>query len=214
MSIEEPKVGSPSPWGRIDHTDNLADGIVQVGTPSHGGIHLAAALNAAMPEVFRSRDGWYEEDCEWALVALIYPHAFDAKSQESAHKTVKNWMPDEYEAWSGVTLKPGESRKKDERTFLQAHANDWIAGSAYGSWHESVPKGWVGVSAHRPSSPPDEKRHFLVPMEEYDAPKDQSAVGFFVCDPLLHPTWDPDKPKGEQMLTVEAEEEQQERPRP
>ena len=56
-----------SPWGVIETADLLADGIVSVHTPSHGGIWLSEARLAQMPPEERSSDGWYEEDCEAAF---------------------------------------------------------------------------------------------------------------------------------------------------
>lgn len=203
-----PGIGDRSPWGRIDSAKVLADGIVSVSTPGHGGIHLSPALNAAMPEAFRNKDRWYEEDCEWALVALIYPKAFSADVQDSAHRTVKNWMPDAYEAWSGTTLQPGESREKDKRDFLRAHSTDWVVRSAFGRWHDAVPEGWVGVYAtpgatHLESGASAPTQCFLVPQDEYDT-RHQDG-GYFVCDPVRHPVWDPKMPKGEQSLEVVAD---------
>lgn len=227
MSTHEPRAGSHSPWGICDHVDKLADGIIQVGTPRHGGIHLRDDLNAAMPDAFRDSSGWYEEDCDWALVALVYPHAFTEQAQASAHRTVMNWMPEAYEAWAGVVLQPGQSRKKDEAAFLAAHAQDWTVRSAFGSWHDSVPNGWVGVVAvpcalHRTAQVPESAlAHFLVTEVEYNGPRDPGKL-FFLCDPARHPVWDMDKPKDQQDLQVhptdamdaDADEDAHEGPRP
>ena len=202
--MSEPWIGSSTPWGICDHARKLADGIVSVSTPRHGGIHLSDDLNAAMPAPFRGRSGWYEEDCEWAVVALVYPYAFTAKEMESAHRTVMNWMPEAYEAWSGVVLQPGQSSKKDEDTFLKEHPEDWVVVSATGDWSTSVPKGWVGAIAtqgqnyrHRPNRLKD--RAFLVPAADYADPQKRCPVGF-ICDPALHPAWYPEKPADEQVL--------------
>ncbi len=213
-----PRSGGSSPWGRIDGATVLADGIVQVSTASHGGIHLSSEHNAAMPVAFRRGDGWYEEDCEWALVALIYPQAFSEDERKAAHTTVKGWMPDAYEVWAGVELQPGESHKKDERIFLEKHAQDWVVISAFGAWHDSVPKGWVGVYAMlggvRGKSLPE--RTFLVPEEEYRGRSE--TLGMFVCDEARHPVWRPDEAKDLQEMKparqVAAEEEEPESPRP
>ena len=219
--MTDPKAGEWSPWGRIDRAKKLAEGIVEVSTSSHGGIHLTPELNAAMPDAFRGDGGWYEEDCEWAVVALVYPHAFSQSAHASAHKTVKNWMPDAYETWAGVTLQPGESRKKDERAFLRSHADDWLVTSAFGSWHESVPSGWVGVYA-KPGAAVEAPsydaptRAFLVGKDEYDTRL--GTFGLFVCDPMKHPPWDPEKPRDQQVLEIlgqdDDEVEEQERPKP
>lgn len=68
-NITPPREGDPSPWGLIETAKPIAEGIVCVHTPSHGGIWLSAARLAQMHPDERSSDGWYEEDCEaaWPL---------------------------------------------------------------------------------------------------------------------------------------------------
>ena len=56
-----------SPWGVVETAVPLADGIIFVHTPSHGGIWLSEARLDQMPPAERSSDGWYEEDCEAAF---------------------------------------------------------------------------------------------------------------------------------------------------
>lgn len=67
LDNHSPREGDRSPWGPIETAERLADGIVSVHTPSHGGIWLSAARLAQMPPGERSTDGWYEEDCEAAF---------------------------------------------------------------------------------------------------------------------------------------------------
>ena len=68
-NIPTPRDGDRSPWGLIETAQPLADGIVSVHTPSHGGIWLSEARLAQMHPDERSSDSWYEEDCEaaWPL---------------------------------------------------------------------------------------------------------------------------------------------------
>lgn len=84
-----------SPWGAIQSAKQLAPGIWHVTTASHGGIGLSSERYAAMPENMKattySSGGWYEEDCDWALVAMVFPEAFDAKAIAAAKQTVKNF---------------------------------------------------------------------------------------------------------------------------
>jgi len=83
-------------------------------TAGHGGFHVSPTLNSKMPEALRIEDGWYEEDCDWALVAVAFPDLF-AKENANAISTMKNWHPNRYEKHFGVTLRPDESyiRRRD-----------------------------------------------------------------------------------------------------
>ena len=72
-----------TPWGISDDGGHvLAPGITSYSTPSHGGIHLdaerLAQFTAMFPnfEPFCKQAGWFEEDCDWAFVALCFPEAF------------------------------------------------------------------------------------------------------------------------------------------
>lgn len=66
-----------TPWGYAERVSNVAHGIKFASTPSHGGFHLTADRQAAMPDYFReiddnTRNGWYEEDCHAAFVVLVH----------------------------------------------------------------------------------------------------------------------------------------------
>ena len=86
-----------TPWGRSDYKEDIAEGIVFFGTPSHGGFRVYSKQNKQIPEYMRNADGWYEEDCEWSKVAIIFPQYFKVTEQNDAVNTLKNWMPDIYE---------------------------------------------------------------------------------------------------------------------
>ncbi|MGQ7794504.1 DUF7007 domain-containing protein [Faunimonas sp. B44] len=161
-----------SPWGKPQDILQLAVGIWQVSTASHGGIKLSADLNRKMPDYMRKKGGWYEEDCEWALVALVFPHAFKPSALRYAEESARNWHPDEYEQFRQVVLQPGESRVKDERAFIERHKNDWVVASAM-----AVTDG-VKCWAKRG----DETRTYLVPEDEYR----QRAPFGFIIDPTRH----------------------------
>lgn len=70
-----------SPWGQCDQAEQIAPGIWSVSTPGHGGIQLSQERRLAMPEHLKSvytyaGGNWFEEDCDWCIVALAYPEAF------------------------------------------------------------------------------------------------------------------------------------------
>jgi hypothetical protein len=64
--------GQSSPWGSIQHVERLAPGVWSASTAGHGGIKLSPARNKAIPAAARTSDGWYEEDCQWAIPAYIH----------------------------------------------------------------------------------------------------------------------------------------------
>ncbi len=178
-----------SPWGLVQHQTIIAPGITQVSTAGHGGILLSPERQKAMPNVLRCEHASYEEDCAWALVALAFPEEFEAHYAslpwyqgdiiESAKATVRNFYPEDYEAHFGVTLQPGESMRRDEETFHEAHKDDFVAVSAYGSWHERVPEGMVGVLAKKGGrmGGGTETRFYLVPKGEYE---NRDRLGFVI----------------------------------
>jgi uncharacterized protein DUF7007 len=119
------KNGIPTltPWGHSQTERHLAEGIIRFDTISHGGFWIseerraemiarAPALAAKTP--FAGHN-WYEEDCDWAIVALTFPEFFPEQAIKAAKETLRNWEPDIYEAHFGVDLAPGESYKKDQR---------------------------------------------------------------------------------------------------
>jgi hypothetical protein len=40
---------------------------------------------------------WYEEDCDWAIVALAFPQHFPDDANPVALKTIKRYKPELYE---------------------------------------------------------------------------------------------------------------------
>lgn len=105
-----PKPLDQSPWGQIQHVTHIADGIWQVHTASHGGIKLSHQRFAAMPRAWRSTpysgDGWFEEDCDWAFVALAFPDAFSANEVEEARQTIERHYPQRLIATAGEPPPP------------------------------------------------------------------------------------------------------------
>ncbi|WP_204316973.1 DUF7007 domain-containing protein, partial [Klebsiella aerogenes] len=76
----------------------------QHSTAGHGGFVLSPEANAQIPAAFRSHEAVYEEDSEWAKVALGYPKLFTDYERRHADKTLRDGYPDEYEAHYQVTI--------------------------------------------------------------------------------------------------------------
>jgi hypothetical protein len=181
-----------TPWGASQTIEPLIEGMVFVSTASHGGLKLEVWRNARMPRYLRRPGGWYEEDCEWCLPALVFqdeilagPDTFLARGvRQGTHvRTAKDWFPDEYERFTGEKVTAAESYRRRREQFYRDHAADWVAVCAYGDWKEGVPKGFVGVIArqggHGGTGP---EKCFLVPQDEYEARGEQG----FVIDPHRH----------------------------
>ena len=169
-----------TPWGPSQGATVFAEGVVCRSTAGHGGFHLAADRNAKVDPRLRRPGGWYEEDAEWAIVALTFPHLFTGFERRSAEQTVKDSWPDAWEAIFGTVLEPGQSHEKDRRAFRARHAGDWIVLSAIRSeQHDGHVEVVATLGGNRGQR--TEERRFLVPSAEYEV----GRFGF-VVDPARH----------------------------
>lgn len=178
-----------SPWGQIDYATWLGPGVINVGTPGHGGLILSPEANKEIPKALRISTRAYEEDCEWARVACAMPDLFVASDVRSAHRTMKTWEPDDYAAWTGQPVPIGESHILQQRKAREDFKNAYVTVSAISGRKWGAPDGQVLVTAslggrmENGCFPPD-TRSFLVPTNEYDTQK--SPIGF-VIDSERHP---------------------------
>lgn len=65
-----------TPWGPIQESNVIAEGITEVSTASHGGYVLSEERQNEMPAHLSNGTPYYEEDCEFALVQLAFPAYF------------------------------------------------------------------------------------------------------------------------------------------
>lgn len=189
-----------TPWGKADQVHELAPGIFVVSTPSHGGIKVSPKMNKQIPEYMRTKGGWYEEDCEWSIPFVVFEGllmmAAVTNSDSYTLTTIRtrehittfcNWFPEHFEQFFGVILAEGESSGRDKQIWKQRHANDLQVVSAFGDWHNNVPKGMVGVVAcvggrNNNGQYASKERYFLVPNEEYA----QRSGHAFIVNPIKH----------------------------
>ena len=169
-------MASSTPWGPTQKITQIAHGIRSVSTAGHGGVLVSPTKNALIPEYMRRNDGAYEEDCDWCIPAIVFEKEWrewgDATTwtngnfqMECAWSTFKNWHPDAFEQFTGKQLQVGESIKRDNRLLYEQTCNQYVVTTAWGDWQNGVPKGMVGVAAHRASD--GDRKYFLVPKEEY-----------------------------------------------
>jgi hypothetical protein len=178
FSIRE---GSRTPWGTADGVTHVAPGIASVFTPGHGGVKLSPARNKEVDPVWRNSNGWYEEDCEWAITAITHREAYSAEHQKYAHESARRWFPDEYEkavgkdpARYGVTdykpIAPGESSIRDEKVFFAANADkvQRIWSASYSKDHEGMTEVLVSDVSSTGARGDNPARTILVPSKEYE----------------------------------------------
>jgi len=175
------RVGDRTPWGTADNVCSVAPGVQSVSTPSHGGIKLSPARNAAVHPAWRNRSGWYEEDCEVAIVGISHADAW-LGDQDRAHQVARDYFPDQYEKATGTTLGPGASQARDAAQFTERHRNDQVATSAIGFTDEH---GQRMVTVHTMTGGRDgdndgSTRLFRVSGDEYTSGQP------FVVDPERH----------------------------
>lgn len=91
-------------WGEAQTARQVAPGIMEYETASHGGFHVSRAELATLPEALRLADGWYEEDCDCALLMLARPELFSPESVALAHSSARRWNLARYERWQASRL--------------------------------------------------------------------------------------------------------------
>ena len=170
----------PTPWGKPDHSVRYAEGIICYSTPSHGGFHVDAERLATMPVALRNDGGWFEEDCEWAKVATAFPDLFTDYERTHAERTLRDWMPDAWEAIHGRKLDPAESFTREREDFEVRHADDWIVISAIRSDAHADQVECIATKGGKRDDTPT--RTFLVPCGEY-----RIGRHGFVIDEHRHP---------------------------
>jgi len=175
------RMSASTPWGRSQMAVIYAEGVVAHMTSGHGGFHLSANRNAKVHLLLRKETPWYEEDCEWAIVAVSFPELFTGYERSLAEKTVRNTWPDAWQAIHRCKLAEGESWVKDRRAFDKRHAADHVVISAILSdQHPGMTEVVAVVGGNRRAD--NDERRFLVPSEEYAG----RGRFDFVIDPSRH----------------------------
>lgn len=168
-----------TPWGPSQVATRYTEGIICHDTASHGGFFLDEGRNAAMHSALRLPEGWYEEDCDWGLVATGYPHFFTDRERRSADKTLRDWHPDAWESFHGRPLERSESFARDREGFERDHAEDWIVIAATQS--HAHPGDVIGIASRGGHRGAALTRSFIIPGSDYARGKHG-----FVIDPARH----------------------------
>lgn len=179
------RMTASTPWGPSQLATVYAEGIVSHMTAGHGGFHLSAERNLRVSPLLRKSSHWYEEDAEWAIVALSFPELFTSYERKCADETFRNSWPTAWEEIHGRELGSGQSWTKDRQAFERRHAGDWVVVSAIYSSHHADMTEVVATRGGVRDQRADERR-FLVPSAEYAT---RGPFGF-VIDEQRHAVYD------------------------
>ena len=184
------KIGSRTPWGPTRDVRQVLPGVVWVETDGHGGYKLDRRANASIPAALRRPGGWYEEDIHACIVDMCL--TVPGRNAEVSRAIVRDYMPDEYTAATGIVVLREQSRVLRERDDLEKHAFDKIAIAVWGDWHPTVGGGMVGVMA----TPGGERiignpgaTWWLIPGDDYGDSENFCSLGFIV-DPAHAVRWE------------------------
>ena len=86
-----------TPWGPSQDAEAIADGITFHSTASHGGIHLSPERQAKMPAYMRDTFAggpWYEEDCDYVRVVVVFPEHFPEGAYDRAITALRYFKPE------------------------------------------------------------------------------------------------------------------------
>tara|TARA_B100000378_G_scaffold267656_1_gene254116 strand:+ start:924 stop:1820 length:897 start_codon:yes stop_codon:yes gene_type:complete len=175
------RMTASTPWGLSQMATIYDEGVVAHTTASHGGFHLSPARNLKVDCSLRNDGGYYEEDNEWAIVALTFPALFTAYERNCADRTIRDSWPEVWERNHDRDLDPGESWSKDKKAFKQRHAGDWVVIAAILSdHHDEMAEVLATLGGKRAHG--IEERRYLVPNDDY-AKRERSG---FVIDQKRH----------------------------
>lgn len=139
LDLDETPAGPmPGTWGGVNQRWAIAPGITEVACQGHGGIGLSKARNALVPKALRRKDGWYEEDADYAIAVATFPEEFSrsdhpAYADKDAHQVEQDalgvvvcWNPGGFEKATGAVIPKGVSREKDSAQWYARHEDHYV----------------------------------------------------------------------------------------
>lgn len=127
-----------TPWGAPQHQESVAPGVTRVSTAGHGGYHVDASAVATMRPAlaafatFAGGDGcggrWFEEDEDWCVVALAFPHLFNPYQVWCALQTFgccARTQPRFAAADRGFTGLPRDDAERIAAAWYEEHRDHW-----------------------------------------------------------------------------------------
>lgn len=88
-----------SPWGQVQHQEQLADGIIMVDTAGHGGIWLSPDRQRQLPDwahktasTYCPKPTWWEEDCEALVPMYVFFDEMPEWVQKHGKDKLAEWL--------------------------------------------------------------------------------------------------------------------------
>lgn len=156
--------GMQTPWGISEHVETIAPGIYRHRTERHGGLHLDPTRQAALEVKFEfptfAGGPWYEEDADWAAVAIAFPEHFTTEQLMAAVRIAQapqlQWerqqnRPDRWADVKRYLAGPGEdvalqalgraaeTAEAFRTASLSTHGNGWTVTVRRGQERRSFP---------------------------------------------------------------------------
>ena len=194
-----------TPWGISQTKSQIAAGIVFYSTAGHGGFHLDEPrfiqLKRTLPSwvSFGGWEGWFEEDCDAAVIPIVFSHCFQEMEIYNAIRSARlslSWS-DGAGKWKEVVdyieisgLDAIEQAMKDKLS------NMWERGSMFcGTLKKELSSNWV-VAMRRNN----EIRHYVMPYPAKQFYSDDDLAEYEIFDEEKH-----SKPTKKMNFWTEAE---------
>jgi len=181
LSPDVRTVSTTTPWGKAQYAFTYGRGVNCYGCAGHGGFKLSATRLAQVHPALShiGTNGWFEEDCEWAVVGVTFPELFSYSSVEQAISTLKNYWPGAWARFSGEAVALEDSYALRQQAFRDATADRWVAVAARGLVDGTVLV-WAYLGGRRTAG--GEERQFTVSKDDYAA---RSEFGYIVPPELV-----------------------------
>jgi hypothetical protein len=99
LDLDQPRHPTSTPWGEPQSVTPLGYGAFFISTASHGGFYVPPELLEKVPGSFKFNsyggqgyNGWFEEDCDAALLVVALPELFPG-SREEAIRDMERALP-------------------------------------------------------------------------------------------------------------------------
>ena len=120
-----------TPWGAPAAAFECGRGIIEYTTASHGGYYVPPEILAQWPEPVRNAGtfagrGWYEEDCDWSLVAVAEPDIFSPALVFEAVRMLRNYRKGDAPLMHWIQATHGEQWAQ----YLAENGDKFIQGGA------------------------------------------------------------------------------------